>query len=660
MKTLNALFFLFAITNFSSYSQTESKELEEVNDLFSNERFSAALPYYLHFLKNEPYSSDLNYKAGICYLNSRSQKTKSIEYLEKSVGGASPVIANKFLGDAYHLANKYDLAVASYENFKKVILTEKPEDTTIIEEVNWKIEMCRFGKKLHELDTLQGNLNSSRYRDKNSIKNVNFNYFDYTSAFSMDQTTMTFTFQKSDRIKGILTEDGKYFDDVYIQLKGDTDTVHAVIPVDTATNRNEATLATSFDGQIVLSYRYENGDGNLYITRLFGNQWTKPKKFSKPINTKGWEENEFISSDGSRLFFTSSRDGGFGGKDIYMCKKLPDGEWGKALNLGSVINTPKDEEAPIVYSDGRTLFFSSNKYKQPCCYDIFSSVLSNDGIWSEPVKSGYPLKTAAEEILYSAVENKNVSDSLSLKYAIGKPDAYVATFTDQKKILFTVLNGRVMDIQGKTPGVKITITDNETGEVLNVYNSSYKTGEYLFPLPPERNNNITYESDGYLFQSENIEIDNKAGYYEIHRVILLSPVVAGSKVKLNNIFFNPENATLRSVSNVELNRLFLFLFTNPDLSVELSCYSDDMENYKYNAKLAHDRAQAVVDFLLGKGIDKDRMVVMGTAGSENTLKRKKMKTTKRNPASLVKNNHEVDSSKNVLELKITCIKKNKK
>src|ERR1035437_3237959 len=571
LKTFPALLFVIVISTVKLFGQTDAKEFAEVDDLFLNDRFAVALPYYRNFLKNDSSNTNLNFKIGVCYLNSRSQKVKAIGYLEKAVGVASPIVAYKFLGDAYHLAKKFDLAIASYDKFKKVFLADKPKDISILEEVNWKIEMCRFGKKLQELDTIRGNLNTNSYKDKNAIKNINFNYTDYTSAMSLDQSTMTFTFQRPDGIKKKLPEDGKYFEDIYIPVKTNLIPAPKTV-IDTTTNRNEASVATSVDGQIVLTYKDDKGDGNLYITRLTGNQWSSPEKLNKPVNTKGWESNEFISADGYTLYFTSNRAGGFGGKDIYVCKKLPDGEWGKATNLGPVINTPFDEEAPFIYSDGLTLFFSSNKNKQSCCFDIFSSTLSMDGTWTEPTKIGYPVKTVVDDIFYATTNHKEASSAAIKENVQDKKDTYLVTFIDQKGTPFTVLKGKVVYTDSEIQGyIKITVTDNETGEILSVYNSNYKTGDYLLTLPPGRKNNITYEADGYLFQSESMDISKKASYYEIQKIVQLSPVVPGSRVFLNNIFFDSDGTTLRSVSNVELNKLFLLLSMHPGMIVELSC-----------------------------------------------------------------------------------------
>lgn len=568
-------------------AQSGIKELTEADDLFAKEAYSSAVPRYLDLLKNDSLNILLNYKIGVCYLNSRSQKLKAIEYLVKGGGTGSPAMTHKFLGDAYQIANKYELALKCYEKFKKLYVKSQPKDQSIIEEVNWKIDMCKIGKALQAIDTGKVILNP---------ENIH-----YSSSFSRDQSTMTYTFQRAD-VKNKTSEDSRYFEEIHIPKTGAARFNNII---DTATNINEATVASSVDGQIVLTYRNDKGQANLYITRLIGNQWTPPEKINKSINLTGWEPNEFISADGHTLYFASDRPGGFGKNDIYVCKKLSTGEWGKASNLGPAINTPYDDEAPFIYSNGRTLFFSSNKHKQSCCFDVFTSTLSNEGTWTEPIKVGYPIKTNADSPLYAA------TTAAATKAALyeGK-DLYRATFIDQNKTPFTILKGKVIDASGKlSRSVKITVTDNETGEISGVYTAHYKTGDYVIILPPGRNNNITYESNNCLFQSENIDMIKKNTDYEIYKAIQISPLTTGSKIVLNNIFFDFDRSSLRPVSNVELKNLFDLLSKESDIVIELSYMINLKENNKYNEKLSLQRAQEVANYLTGKGIHKERVLV---------------------------------------------------
>ena len=186
------------------------------------------------------------------------------------------------------------------------------------------------------------------------------------------------------------------------------------------------------------------------------------------------------------------------------------------------------------------------------------------------------------------------------------------TFFEYKEPPLTLLKGVITDVYGMAPKVvDITVSDNETEEVVGFYHSNSKTGEYLFILPPGKNYNITYEAEGYLFHSENMDVSIKTNYYVIRKAVILNPLVVGSKVVLNNIFFDFDKATLRPISNVELAKLHKLLTNYPDMVVEISGHTDSKGTREYNIKLSEERAQAVVKHLIEKGINKKQMVAKG-------------------------------------------------
>lgn len=189
---------------------------------------------------------------------------------------------------------------------------------------------------------------------------------------------------------------------------------------------------------------------------------------------------------------------------------------------------------------------------------------------------------------------------------------YMATFLDRKEIPLTLMDGFVYDESGKVAqDVAITVTDNVTEKVVGVYHTNSKTGKFLFILVPGKNYNITYQAKGHLFYSDNMEIPKKSNYYEIHKAVSLDAIIVGSKIVLNNIFFDFNKATLRPLSNVELKNLVMLMKSNPNLKVEISGYTDSKGSIDYNQKLSESRAQSVVARLIENGISADRMKAKG-------------------------------------------------
>ncbi len=605
------------------FAQKESKEFnedfEKAQELSDNERFDEALRIYLDLAKIDSLNSNLNFNIGICYLHSRTQKPKAIRYLEKAIACAKQVCtkkededhqnAFKFLGDAYHMNYQFDLAIETYEKYLGIAPDHNNHEMRM--EALREIEMCRVGKELI--------LSPVKVKIENLGNAINGTYADYSPVLSADESTMIFTTRRSQSTGGKLDEFGLFFEDIYITHKIDSIWSQAVsIGAPINTDGNEATVGISVDGQIILIYKDDNGDGNLYSTTLNGDQWTSPQKLNDNINTKGWEPSAFISPDGNILYFTSNREGGFGGRDIYKSNKLPNGEWAKASNLGPIINTPFDEDAPFIHPDGVTLYFSSHGHKTMGGFDIFSTHLNAQNEWTSPVNIGYPINSTEDDIFYVvSPDNKRAYYSSFKEGGIGEKDNYMITFAEYKEPPLTLLKGKITDICGRIPPVvEIIVTDNETEKIVGIYHSNSKTGQYLFILTPGKNYNITYEAEGYLFHSENLDVLVNTNYYVIHKPIQLEPIVVGSKIVLNNIFFDFDKATLRPISKVELTKLFKLLDKNKELVVEISAHTDSKGSDEYNVNLSQERAQSVVNYLISKGIRKNQMVAKGYGESQ--------------------------------------------
>ncbi|MES2284130.1 MAG: OmpA family protein [Bacteroidota bacterium] len=668
MKRFEVLILIFFSGIAELLSQTENNKLKTAEDFFSQCYFSDALPLYLDALKSDSLDINLNLKIGICYYNSRSQKTKAIYYLEKAISSFNSNLLNenrnnlqntrgnytnglfnkeikknnihrqgnnlliaslKFLGDAYHLAYKFDLAIASYGKFKNSI-----QDSTTEELIEKEITLCKFGKKLKSLTECPLNLD-------NAHKNINGNYGNFSSLIISDHPNLIFASYRYETMEADFNMDGGLFEASYIY--SNIDSLQDFLPVILDTlpepksdtlityQGTEATVGTSVDGHFVLIYKVENGNSNLYTISLMENEWTISEELNKTINIGGWEEDEFISADGTILYFSSKQTGGYGGTDIYKCEKLENGKWSKAKNLGPSINSPFDDETPFIYPDGNVLYFSSNRLKGDGSFDIFTSSLFGTDSWTAPINIGYPLSKTDHKFPDGEVHrektygNENAVSSTIKKSEDTERNNFVITFYNDQKASITLLKGTVLSILGSSiTNLRITVTDNDTKEISGVYYPNSISGHYSIILPAGRNINITYEAEGYIFQSEHLNISKETNYYKLHKTIEMSPVAKGAKVILNNVFFDLENATINSSSNTELNNLFLFITDNPDLTFEIAYYKDSKKKGKCNNQLSLERVQSVINYLTQKGVDSERII--GKVYTD----RKAKKSTKKN------------------------------
>lgn len=610
---------LFLFSGLFSQTNDFAIKYEAVEEVLRENQYDKALAMYTELYKNDSTNANLSYKVGYCYLQSMRGKAKAIYFLEKAVRNVSskykesdpaernaPIAAYKFLGDSYHIHSQFDKAITAYNTYRQQLIKYKQHDKVNEKDTDRKVGMCITAKELMQAPV--------RLKVENMSKLVNSTYADYSPVVTADGSTMIFTSRRDGGVGGKTYDDGKYFEDIYITnyVNGKwTKAENIGAPINT--DGNEATVGITIDGQNILIYKDDNGDGNIYRTHLNGDTWSAPEKLNDNINSKHWEPSAFITADGNTMYFTSDRPGGFGGRDLYKSELDENGEWGKATNLGSAINTAYDEDAPFLHPDGITLFFSSTGHKTMGGFDVFYSTMNDNGSWGVPVNVGFPVNSPDDDIFYVVSPDKTKAYYSSFKEGgIGEKDNYMITFLNQSQAALTLLKGTVKDADGNIPKmIEITVTDNETGNVVGRYKTNSKTGQYVMILTPGKNYNIAYEADDVMFYSENRDIPKKSNYYEIFRPILLPPIIVGSKVVLNNIFFDFDKSTLRQTSNVELRNLVRFMTRYPLLSIEISGYTDSKGTPEYNMKLSQDRAQAVVTYLIGKGINTARMTAKG-------------------------------------------------
>jgi outer membrane protein OmpA-like peptidoglycan-associated protein len=452
----------------------------------------------------------------------------------------------------------------------------------------------------------------------NAGKNVNSEFPEYAPVISADGLIMVFTSRKPvterEYMMGKMGKENVYI--TYFDEKkkrwGDPKRLEETV---NEPGRHNSAIALSNDGQKMLLYRDDNmGNGDIYESELAGDAWSIPLKLPAPINSKYHESSATYSPNKNIIFFVSNRKGGLGGRDIWYCEIGNNEIWGEAKNAGPVINTPEDEEGIFLHPDGKTLYFSSKGHKGEGGYDIYRSVLEN-GSWSAPENLS-EINTPEDDLYFVLGANGQTGFFASAKPGgMGDKDIYEIYFKRKKKESspqLTLLKGIVSDeVSGLPVQARIEILDNEKNKVINTINSNEISGKYLASLPSGKNYGIVIRAEGYLFQSENVNIPYSAGYQEIIKDIKLKKVEIGKSIVLNNIFYDFDKATLRPESKSELLRLLTLMKENPKMKVEISSHTDDKGSDDYNMKLSQARAQSVVDFLIENRIEKERLTAKG-------------------------------------------------
>jgi outer membrane protein OmpA-like peptidoglycan-associated protein len=525
---------------------------DQAEQLFSAGKYKEALPIFSYLLTKTPKSGELNFFTGLCYFNLPGGVPKSISFFEK--GRSNPHAffyydLQFYLGQAYHLTNRFDEAIAAFEIVKHGVRHNKSGDE-LLRDIRHRIEMCNYAKTL--------TINPKKVTIINVGNGVNSEYQDYAPIISADEHIMIFTSRRKGSTGGMIDENGEYYEDIYTSTNSNGNWTSPV-KIDSAqqakvkpnwskarklsaginTNKHDAAIGLSADAQKLFIYRNED----VYMSSLNGSDWGKPVKLNANINSKFKEPSASLSADENTLFFVSDRKGGYGGKDIYRSQKNEKGEWETAVNLGPVINTAYDEEAPFIQSDGKTLYFSSKGHTSMGGYDIFKSVF--DTKWSAPENIGYPINTSGDDIYYvvSAKGDHGYFSSLRAE-GLGGMDIYLVNY-EGVSVPLTEVKGLVLEGDSLRPAAsQIEIVDVATNQKVGLYNSNSQSGKYLLIFPPGKNYKMTIRMKGYLPHTELVYIPDQKTFYQLYQEIHFQHLkskdghITGQSVKVENAFFD--------------------------------------------------------------------------------------------------------------------------
>lgn len=381
---------------------------------------------------------------------------------------------------------------------------------------------------------------------------------------------------------------------------------------------NEGAQCISPDGQFLFFTGCNRPDGlgrcDIYISQKEGKDWSKPVNLGFPVNTKGWESQPSLSSDGKTLYFVSDRDGGLGSYDIWKSKIGADGKWAMPENLGSNINTRFDEQSPFIHPDNKTLYFSSNGWVGLGNKDLFIARLDSNKVWSRPENLGYPINTYGEESGLTINASGTKAFFSSNNYSgFGGFDIY--SFNLPQNIRPEAVNyvkGIVFDEENKKRlGALVDIIDLKTGNSIHTSYSDAVDGSFLATMPKGNEYSLNASKDGYLFFSENFSIEKYKPGKPIVLEVPLQKIAVGKKIILKNIFFDSNKFELKETSKAELQKVIEFLTDNPKVKIQISGHTDDIGNDQSNLILSQNRSKAVFDYLVQHKIEPPRLQFKG-------------------------------------------------
>lgn len=527
----------------------------------------------------------------------------------------------EMMENEFELAKLYLDKYLSYSNLKPISVSLATQ----------KLETCNFA--------IEAIKNPVPFNPVNLGENINTVYDEYWPSLTADEQTLVITrLIPKDLTKDSISEkefvnEKEYApsnqlslpgmsnvqEDFYISVKENgfwSKAINAGNPLNTKGNEGAQTILV--DGSIMYFTACNRADGkgrcDIYSSIKENGQWNEAVNLGAPINTGNWEAQPTISSDGKTLYFVSNREGGFGQKDIWMSNLLEDGRWSKPINLGENVNSPNDEQSPFIHPDNKTLYFASDGFVGMGGSDLFKVTKSEDGTWSKAMNLGYPINTVSDEIglIVNAKGNKAFysSDRLSGK---GRDIFEFELYPEARPNSVSYLKGKVYDSENqKKLKAHFELISLESNEIIMQAESDQNTGEFLVCIPTDNDYALNVSKGGYLFFSDYFELK---GLHEINNPYLkdvaLNPIKTGQKIILKNVFYETNSFELIDKSVSELTKLIEFLNQNPGLKIEISGHTDNVGTNEYNLKLSNNRAKSVYNYLIANKINKERLSYIG-------------------------------------------------
>lgn len=494
----------------------EKKLLEAAESYYFDEdlqNIPKALEIFTKLSKNKP--SDPYYKLmeGICYTYFKDKKELALTKL-KEVKQQNPEFneVNFYLGRAYAVNRQFDKAIASYEEYmnNEDVSDEQKSDA------RQNIIYCQNAKQF-----LQDSLSVEII---NLGSPINTEFAEYVPVITSDETVLIYTYRGNKSKGGLMDKSGKanvngeYYEDIMISYKlGDDWLEPESIGDNINTVGHDASIALSSDGQLLFIYKSDKKtNGDIYMSELQGEDWTKAEKLQGKVNSDAWEGSASLTSDGKTLYFSSDREGGFGGRDIYSAELQPDNSWGNIKNLGPVINTKFDDDAPFIHPDRRTLYFSSKGHNSMGGYDIFYTYLDDEAGWDEPENVGFPVNTQDDDRYYVlSADAKTGYYSTAGRSKNGMHDIYYVTpgHFGKRPILALVVG--VVNKDNEPVEADITVSNAATDEVEGKFKSNSSSGKYMLALTPGNKYKIAIEVEGMDSKIDYIDVQSLETYVQV-------------------------------------------------------------------------------------------------------------------------------------------------
>ena len=491
--------------------------------------YSAALDILLEMKELDPENCNTHFFIGNCLMNIPNREKEAIPYYEKALESLTiaykianpreknaPIDAIELLGNAYHMNYEFEKAIEKYE-FYGNFLSEYNEDAV-------RSNARKIRRSKNALKLVQNPVDVKIY----PLETVNSEFSEYKPLLNAQENTMFFTAKKPDGLTDNKDDQGDFYEHIYFSEKvGNNWTQAKLMPSPINTKKSTSALYLSADGQYLLSSMVNNDNNigplgrGIFESYKNGNVWTDPQIFQNKVNTSYLETSANMDLNKNMVFFVSDRDGGLGGKDLWMIKKLDNGSWSSPQNLGEPINTEHDEESPYFHSDGKTLYFSSKGHSSIGGLDIFKSELDKELNWSSPKNMGYPINTVNDDLSFVPTVTGNRAYFSSVRNGgKGKSDIYEMILPNQEESSLAVYKGKVTNQNGKPiKNIEVSVQNDKYYPVYKEFQINKSSGKFVFVFESGNFYNIKFDIDTLtIYDSINVS-ENQKGIFSYSKSI---------------------------------------------------------------------------------------------------------------------------------------------
>jgi peptidoglycan-associated lipoprotein len=595
MKSVLSIIILLIVVS-SPESLAQKKKAERAYAFFNTGEYFQAIDHFKNTYsksKDKAVKADMVYMVAECYRLINDPKNAEIWYKKAVKTSFSKPEAQFWYAESIKKNGKYQLAIDEFRKYKQLVPSDAKADQ--------EIRACELaGEWLR---------NPEAYK-VDELKDLNSKDADFSPAYARDDYGMIYFTSSREDALGNKTHGatGQSFTDIFESRLDKKGKWSIPVPVEALSSEFEdGTPSITSDFKEIYFTRCEAGKREkkgceIMYSAKKGDKWNEPKNLGV-LSDSVVAAHPAISPDGLTLYCVSDISSGFGGKDIYMITRDKVGSsWSKPRNAGPDINTSGDELFPYVRSDG-TLYFASDGHIGMGGLDIFRAKPQPDGSWvvqnmKPPVNSfaddfGIAFEDGAERGIFSSTRKGKGNDEL---YSFEMPP-----------LKFNI-TGLVKDEKTgiAIPGALVQLIASDG---TNLEAETGNSGDFKFVLKPSVDYIFLASKRGYLKGKEKETTKGQEKSRDFMVSILLSAI--DKPIELPNIFYDFGKWDLRPESMVSLDKLVETLNDNPNVTIELRSHTDSRDTEEYNLILSQKRAQSVVDYLVSKGIELERLTAKG-------------------------------------------------